>query len=243
MTREARSYLVAAAAGIIGGSSLLFFGAFLVWGPRGWVDLGLGDAGALAVDGALCLAFFLQHSVMIRASFKRRMSGAIPQRYHGAVYAIASGVVLIVLVFLWQEVPGTFYSLNGVPRLVLRVLIPAAVVVFVWGVRSLESFDTFGLSPLRAGGGDGSPDTMPLTIRGAYRMVRHPLYLSMLMVVWAYPALSWDRLLFNMSWTVWVVAATRLEEHDLVAAFGDSYREYQSRVPMLMPWRGINRGA
>jgi protein-S-isoprenylcysteine O-methyltransferase Ste14 len=235
--------VVAAAAGLIGSVSLLLFGAFLVRGPIAGVDLGLGTSGALAVDGALCLGFFLQHSVMIRASFKRRMSGAIPQRYHGAVYAIASGVVLIVLVVLWQEIPATFLSLNGVPRLVLRALIPAAVVIFVWGVRSLESFDTFGLSPLWAGGGDRSPDTMPLTVRGAYRMVRHPLYLSMLMVVWAYPVLSYDRLLFNVSWTVWVVFATRLEERDLVTAFGDPYREYQSRVPMLLPWRGINRGA
>ena len=214
---------------------------FLVWGPFGWINLGLGPRGALAVDGALCLGFFLQHSVMIRASFKRRMSGAIPQRYHGAVYAVASGVVLILLVVLWQEVPGAFYSLNGVPRLVLRALIPAAVIIFVWGVRSLESFDTFGLSPLRVGDDERSPDKMPLTIRGAYRMVRHPLYLSMLMVVWAYPVFSYDRLLFNISWTVWVVFATRLEERDLVAAFGDPYREYQSRVPMLLPWRGINR--
>lgn len=216
---------------------------FLVWGPFGWIDLGLGLRGALAVDGALCLGFFLQHSVMIRASFKRRMSGAIPQRYHGAVYAIASGVVLILLVVLWQEPRGTFFSLNGVPRLALRALIPAAVVVFVWGVRSLGAFDAFGLSPLRGANESRDPVEMPLTIRGAYRMVRHPLYLSMLMVVWAYPVFSYDRLLFNITWTAWVVFATRLEERDLVAAFGDPYREYQSRVPMLLPWRGINRVA
>ena len=28
-----------------------------------------------------------------------------------------------------------------------------------------------------------------------------------------------------------------LEEHDLVSAFGDPYRDYQARVPMLIPWR------
>ena len=240
-----KSYLVAAAAGIIGGSSLLLVGAFMVWGPLGWagLDLGLGDAGALAVDAVLSLGFFLQHSVMIRAPFKQRMAGAIPPRYHGAVYAIASGAVLLVVVVLWQETSGRLFELGGLPRLALRALIPAAVVLFAWGVRSLRSFDTFGLAPLRARGREDAPNSMPLTIRGAYRVVRHPLYLAVLMVIWAYQVLTWDRVLFNVTWTVWVVLATRLEERDLAAAFGDPYREYQVRVPMIVPWRGTNRGA
>jgi len=28
------------------------------------------------------------------------------------------------------------------------------------------------------------------------------------------------------------------EEHDLVDTFGDEYRSYRRRVPMLVPWRG-----
>ncbi len=243
MIRMAKRYLVAAAAGIIGGSSLVLFGVFLVWGPLGWLDSEFGFGGSLLTDAGLCLLFFLQHSVMIRAPFKRWLAGAILSRYHGAVYAITSGIVLIAVVLFWQETSSSLITLAGPARWALRALIPAAVVIFVWGVRSLKSFDTFGLSPLWAGSGDDSHDTMPLTVRGAYRMVRHPLYLSMLMVVWAYPALTWDRLLFNVSWTIWVVFATRLEERDLVAAFGDSYRDYQSCVPMLVPWRGINRVA
>jgi len=34
---------------------------------------------------------------------------------------------------------------------------------------------------------------------------------------------------------VWIVIGTVLEERDLVAEFGESYREYQSAVPMLVP--------
>lgn len=55
-------------------------------------------------------------------------------------------------------------------------------------------------------------------------------------MIWSYPDLTLDRLLLNVSFTVWVIAATRLEERKLVATFGEEYRNYQRKVPMLIPW-------
>jgi len=52
---------------------------------------------------------------------------------------------------------------------------------------------------------------------------------------WSHPVVSADRLLFNILWTGWVIVGTVLEERDMVAHFGDAYREYQAKVPMLLP--------
>jgi protein-S-isoprenylcysteine O-methyltransferase Ste14 len=78
---------------------------------------------------------------------------------------------------------------------------------------------------------------MPLTVRGPYRWVRHPLYLLVLIMIWSCPDLTLDRLLFNILWTVWIYIGALLEERDLVADFGDAYRHYQQKVPMLIPFR------
>jgi len=78
-------------------------------------------------------------------------------------------------------------------------------------------------------------------VQGAYRWVRHPLYYVVLLMIWSYPVLTVDRLLFNVLWTTWIVIGARLEERDLAAEFGDDYREYQRNVPMLLPTR-IPRG-
>lgn len=67
--------------------------------------------------------------------------------------------------------------------------------------------------------------------------MRHPLYLFTLVMIWSCPDLTADRLLFDVLWTAWIFGATRLEERDLVRDFGDLYREYQARVPMLVPYR------
>ena len=76
-----------------------------------------------------------------------------------------------------------------------------------------------------------------MVVRGLYRWVRHPLYLAMLMMIWSYPDLTADRLLFNVLFTGWIIVGTVLEERDLVENFGDDYRNYQRRVPMLIPYR------
>ena len=84
-----------------------------------------------------------------------------------------------------------------------------------------------------------SNQTLPVLItdRGPYRWVRHPLYLSSLLMIWSYPDLTLDRLLFNLMFTVWVIVAIILEERGLVETFGETYRSYQRKVPMLIPWR------
>lgn len=48
-------------------------------------------------------------------------------------------------------------------------------------------------------------------------------------------------LLRNMLWTLWITLGSYLEEKDLVAEFGESYRHYQNTVPMLVPWRFPDR--
>jgi len=61
------------------------------------------------------------------------------------------------------------------------------------------------------------------------------LYFVVLLMIWSYPVLTVDRLLFNMLWTVWIVIGAVLEERDLTADFGNDYREYQRDAPMLLP--------
>ena len=110
-----------------------------------------------------------------------------------------------------------------------------AIAGFVWGVLSLRWFDPFGTLALKAHLRGSSPPALAFVAQGAYRCVRHPLYLCMLLLIWSAPRLSTDRLLFNVLWTAWIVVGTKLEERDLLADFGEIYRRYQLSVPMLIP--------
>ena len=60
---------------------------------------------------------------------------------------------------------------------------------------------------------------------------------------------SWTEGLFNsptigaklkagtVKWTIRIIIGAVLEERDLAFTFGESYREYQRQVPMLLPLR------
>jgi protein-S-isoprenylcysteine O-methyltransferase Ste14 len=80
-------------------------------------------------------------------------------------------------------------------------------------------------------------DSSPLASKGPYRFVRHPIYFFILLMLWSYPDITLDRLLFNILFSNWMVLATFWEEKDLKDAFGEAYRDYQKRVPMLIPWK------
>ncbi len=231
-----KKYLLIYITLILGAVSLLPFYAFLFFGPFNLIDLGLQTDYALTVDAALCLIFFLQHSIVVRKGMRKRLQGLIPSDYYGAFYSITSSIPLIFMIILWQKT-AILSSAEGVLYWALRLLFVLGMAGFYWGIKSLGFFDPFGTLNIRRIISGKPRKTLPLTAKGPYLWVRHPLYLFSLIMIWVNPHFSYDRLLFNIMWTGWIIIGTILEERDLVADFGDGYRNYQKQVPMLVPYK------
>lgn len=222
-------------AAITGAGSFLAFLIFLYQGPLGWLPLGMNETQRLVFNTFISIAFFLQHSIMIRRSFRRRLRGLIPSYYQGAVYTFASGFVLLIFVVSWQGSDIIVFEADGLPGNLMRTFYFLSILGTCWGLRALRPVDMFGLDPIIKNLQSKPPPSHPFRVRGPYRWVRHPLYLFMIVLFWSYPAPTADRLLFNILWTAWVLVGTILEERDLVEDFGDAYRDYQTNVPMLVP--------
>ena len=237
------AYFVIVLAYSIGGGSLLLFGAFLVAGPFSIIRFDVSEAQALLWDAFLSMVFFIQHSGTIRPTFRAWLSCAVPPHYQPAIYAIASGTVLATVVLLWQTSRTVLLEIGGPLEYLFRAFSLLAIAGFVWGVLALRTFDPFGRGSITArlrGNQDRPPQ---LSLRGPYFWVRHPLYFFMIVLIWSTPDMNSDRLLFNGLWTSWIILGSYLEEKDLVAEFGERYRQYQETVPMLLPWKGpVGRG-
>jgi methanethiol S-methyltransferase len=231
--RRLLDYAMMTLAVVIGAGSILLFAAD---GALHFVKLGFGNPGVLAWDALLSCAFFLQHSGMVRRRFRARLGRVVPPHYQGAVYAIASGVALTAVVLLWQPSETRLLALDGAALWTARVCAALAVAGFVLSACSLRTFDPLGLGPIRAHLRGVPEQASDLTIRGPYRWVRHPLYFFILVLIWSNPNLTADRLLFSVLWTAWILVGAVLEEADLMQEFGESYRAYRRKVPMLLPW-------
>jgi protein-S-isoprenylcysteine O-methyltransferase Ste14 len=231
------AYCVIVLSTVLGGGSLLLCGAFTI------IRFDASEGQVLIWNGFLSLLFFIQHSGMMRAAFRTWLSSTIPRYYHPAIYAIASGIVLTIVVHFWQTSQTVLFRLQGPLQMLPRAISLLAIAGFIWGVYALRTFDAFGRIPIVVhlrGKQLRPPD---FVLRGPYLWVRHPLYFFMLVLIWSTPDMTSDRLLLNVLWTVWIVLGSYLEEKDMVAEFGERYRDYQKTVPMLFPWRGpIGRG-
>jgi len=234
-------YTVAFCALSVGGSGLVATCLFLLLGPLFHIDLGLSHPAKQFLNASLCLVFFAQHSGMVRPSVRKRFSVLRSARYYAAVYAIASGLILWLLIGLWQPTGSLVFAFEGPARLLVRSLFVVSIIGFIWGNKALGNIDGLGVEAvLKPKAPQAVPRRPQLSIKGPYRFVRHPLYLCMIMMIWSYPDWTTDRLLLNILWSTWIVIGARWEERDLIAMYGKPYEDYQRRVPMLLPFTKFN---
>lgn len=217
--------------------SLLLFTLFLFLGQFNIIKFDLTESRILFFDVFLSFIFFFQHSIMIRMTVRDKISKYIGAEYYSAFYSIVSGIVLIIIILLWQKSSEKIFAAEGIFYWILHALFFISLAGFYWGITSLRSFDPFGVNEIKRKIYNKLPKHMPLSVNGAYKWMRHPLYFFMLMMIWASPKLTADRLVFNILWSAWIFIGAMFEERDLISEFGDQYREYQKKVPMIIPYK------
>jgi len=76
-----------------------------------------------------------------------------------------------------------------------------------------------------------------LVTRGPYRWIRHPFYVAMALIAIgaALIAANWFMLASGAVVFSLLALRSRVEEEQLVARFGDAYREYQKRTGRFFP--------
>lgn len=193
---------------------------------------------ALLVNLGWVLLFGVQHSVMARKPFKERMAKYLPRPVERSTYVLVSGILLILLVYNWQPMGGLLWEIpQGSPLYYLTY-----VIFFTgWSILFLSTFlinhfDLFGLRQtyLELLGRPYTP--LKFKVVALYKYVRHPLYFGGILGLWATPRMTATHLVFAAGLTAYFVIGTLFEERDLKRDFGDLYRAYQARTPMLIPF-------
>lgn len=197
----------------------------------------------IAVNLALLGVFGLQHSVMARSGFKSRWTRLVPESMERSTYVLLASLSLILLMAGWRPLPGVVWEVEGVLALGLWAIFLGGWVLNFWAVNMIDADDLMGLRQVRAYRDDRELEPLDFRTPALYRYIRHPIQASFLVVFWVTPQMTVGRLLFAGGMTVYILVGVKLEERDLIAAFGDRYRDYRREVPMFVPrpWRTLSR--
>jgi methanethiol S-methyltransferase len=208
--------------------------AFLVSlaGTLGAFYIGMGAAPpgthgtrAALLDIVLFSAFALHHSVFARPAVKRWLTRRLPAHLERSLYVWLASVLLLVVVAAWQPLPGRAFRHEGwaaIPHWMV-------VVVGAWlTARATKIIDALQLAGIRQGLGEATRDRFQVV--GPYHLVRHPIYLGWMLMVFGLPDMTWTRFVFAAVSSAYLIVAIPFEERSLVEAFGQSYVDYQRAV-------------
>ncbi len=80
--------------------------------------------------------------------------------------------------------------------------------------------------------------TAVLVTRGPYRWIRHPMYTSLMLLVWAMVLKQpdWVVILIGLAATVLLAATAQAEETENSRFFGSQYQDYSKRTKRFIPF-------
>lgn len=226
---------------------LIFFVTFLyligfvgnLFVPKS-VDLGGESLGgsALLINLGLIALFGLQHSIMARQGFKRWWTQYVPRPIERSTYVLLTSVILIVMFMQWRPMTDVIWSVDGMGGTVLWAGFGFGWLLVLASTFMVNHFELFGLSQVFQNFRQKVHVPPAFQVQWLYRIIRHPLYLGMIIGFWSIPHMTEGHLILAAGFTVYTLIGIRYEERDMAEFHGVAYEEYRAKVTMLVPGLG-----
>jgi protein-S-isoprenylcysteine O-methyltransferase Ste14 len=178
-------------------------------------------APALLRNALLFTLFAAHHSLLARPRVKAALDRVIPVLARRTMYVWMASLLFACVFAAWQPVGHRLYTLEGAWKGLAQAAQLAGVALIALAARVIDPLELAGVR---------SPSTAELEVRGPYLWVRHPIYLGTLLLLWAAPAPTADRLWFACLSTAYFAIAVPWEEAALHRAIGEGYARYREQV-------------
>lgn len=195
----------------------------------GFVDHPLSAA---LIDLALIALFGLQHSLMARPWFRDWWAGSMPAAFERCSFVHMANIALFALIIFWQPIPIEIWAIaTGLMRDAAWIVFALGWAILFAGAWSFGIFELLGIDQMRSWCRTEPPADSRLKTGHLYRWLRHPMYVGVLLGVWATPTMTVGHMLLASGLTLYVLIAMRYEERDLVRRFGASYAKWRAPAP------------
>lgn len=192
--------------------------------------------------GAIML-YGIIHSLLAALGIKSLFRKLIGERAYQGWYMLFFNVIAVILLLpvLWllaSDSDETIWRIDAPWRYALLAVQAVGLIGLALSLLQIDGMRFLGvrqaLTWLR---GDSLPlPSETLQTSGVYALVRHPLYLFTLMVIWPVATMTATWFGFCLGATLYFVIGSRLEEQKLHQFFGEAYENYRARTPWLIPF-------
>lgn len=199
---------------------------------QGLFSPGPGRAWAWFVtDGLLAVQFAVAHSVLLLPAVRKALSRWIPSALYGCLFSTATCAGLLLTMEAWQPSGSALWRLDGLAAHIVEACFLLSWLCLFYSLYLTGLGYQTGLTPFLAWARNREVPRREFQPRGAYRLLRHPVYLSFLGLIWFNPDMTFDRLTLALLWTTHIFVGSYLKDRRLVYYLGETYRRYQRRVP------------
>ncbi len=176
------------------------------------------------------------HSGMARSGFKRWVTKIIPEASERSTYVLVAGVASMLMIGLWQIVPGVVWSVSHP----LAVILLWGLFGFGWiyllaSTFAINHFDLFGLRQVYLHFMNQPRPPLKFVKTAMYRFTRHPIQTGVLIGIWATPEMTATQLPLSIGFTIYIFIGLWFEERDLVQSIGAPYLQYRREAGKVLP--------
>lgn len=196
----------------------------------------------IAAAFGLWVLWGLVHSLLAAPGVKAWFARALgPKRFalYPLAYSLVSLATFAAAYLLEPPLPQLLWAVDGPAALLLYGVQLAGLALLVWAGMSMHAFKMFGLpqfwAVLRRRAPDEPDVRRDFTSTKAYGLVRHPMHLAGVLILFCPPRMTLGALVFAVFAGLYFLVGTLLEERRLARDLGPVWAEYVRRVPMFLP--------
>ncbi|MBU6239635.1 MAG: hypothetical protein KGQ51_17575 [Planctomycetes bacterium] len=190
-------------------------------------------AGWWWMDTLMAMGFAVPHSLILFPPIQKRIRQRLPSGLMGCVHCTVTCVTLLLMFRYWGSSKVVVWQATGMVETAVLACFYLSWVALLYSLYWTGFGYQTGLTQWWYWWRMTPPPRRPFLTTGAFRYMRHPVYMSFLGLVWFTPTMTLDHAILTLTWTLYIYIGSWAKDRRLLHYIGDEYLAYARRVPGL----------
>eukprot|EP01114_Cavostelium_apophysatum_P016558 TRINITY_DN4738_c0_g1_i1.p1 TRINITY_DN4738_c0_g1~~TRINITY_DN4738_c0_g1_i1.p1 ORF type:complete len:241 (+),score=25.35 TRINITY_DN4738_c0_g1_i1:48-770(+) len=171
---------------------------------------------AAAINFMLIFIFIVQHSVMATSRTKKAWALSKFSHLERTFYILSTSLALEFMLAHWRSYPIFLWKFDETWNRSLSMISSCGWILLILQSLNYDARELFGLSQVwnHFGGKPHPQELRPAQVQALYDHMRHPFIVASMMILWATPLMTVDRMCIALGFTLYQLLANRITKQD-----------------------------